>query len=315
MTRKRGALLVGATLLFVAWPRRPRVRAQRILRISRVVADLDRAEAFYRDALGFRPVMRGPTNPAVLAVLGMPGVEAEESVMQLGEQTIALVRFATPGRGYPPDSRSDDLWFQHLAIVVSDMDEAYARLTRYPGWESISEGGPQTLPAANGGVRAFKFRDPDRHPLELIWFPPHQGRAAWHHGTTGSLPFLGIDHSALVIASVARCLRFYRALGFKVGDRSLNRGAAQSLLDGLSDARVRVTGLRPSAAAGPGLELLAYQPLGRANHMSATNDIATDWVTIAVDHLADGLPRLVRDPDGHRLVLVDQGVGSIGAPA
>ena len=315
MTLKRAALLVGATLLLVAWPRRPRVRAHRILRISRVVADLDRAEAFYRDALGFRPVLRGPTNPAVLAALGMPGVDAEESVMQLGEQTIALVRFTVTGRGYPAGSRSDDLWFQHLAIVVSDMDEAYARLTRYPGWEPISEGGPQTLPPANGGVRAFKFRDPDLHPLELIWFPSDQGRAVWHQGTTGSLPFLGIDHSALAIASAARSLRFYRALGFKVSDRSLNRGAPQSRLDGLSDARVRVTALRPSAAAGPGLELLAYHPLGRANHVDAVSDIATDWVTVAVGHLADGLPRLVRDPDGHRLVLIDQGVGSIGAPA
>ena len=30
------------------------LNAQRILRISRVVSDLDRAETFYADALGFR---------------------------------------------------------------------------------------------------------------------------------------------------------------------------------------------------------------------------------------------------------------------
>ena len=36
------------------------LHSQRILRISRVVADLDRAEVFYADALGFRRLSRGP---------------------------------------------------------------------------------------------------------------------------------------------------------------------------------------------------------------------------------------------------------------
>ena len=100
--------------------------------------------------------------------------------MRLGAQDIALVQFARQGRPYPRDSRSDDLWFQHLAIVVNDMDLAYAHLSSHAGWRPISEGGPQLLPPSNGAVRAFKFRDPDGHPLELIWFPPAQGRAVWH---------------------------------------------------------------------------------------------------------------------------------------
>ena len=81
-----------------------------------------------------------------------------------------------PGPPYPAGSRSPDLWFQHFAIVVSDMDAAYARL-RAAGVPPISFGGPETLPEQNGGVRAFKFREPDGHPLELLWFPPGQGRA------------------------------------------------------------------------------------------------------------------------------------------
>src|ERR1700691_6230656 len=93
----------------------PRFRAQRVLRISRVVADLGRAEAFYRDALGFRTIAQGR--------LGDGG--AAEIAMRLGAEEIALVRFAAPCRPYPPDSRSDDLWFQHLAIAVNDMDAAY----------------------------------------------------------------------------------------------------------------------------------------------------------------------------------------------
>jgi catechol 2,3-dioxygenase-like lactoylglutathione lyase family enzyme len=312
----RSALPVSTASLLPAGPlsRRGRLQAERILRISRVVSDLGRAEAFYREGLGFRATTRGRCDAATLAALGLGNDDAEEVVMRLGAQDIALVRFAAQGRPYPPDSRSEDLWFQHLAIVVSDMDAAYAHLSAQAGWRPISAAGPQVLPPWNGAVRAFKFRDPDGHPLELIWFPPDQGRPVWH-GDASRGPFLGIDHSALSIASTARSLDFYRALGLRVSDRSLNHGPAQARLDGLPGARVRVTGLRPASATGPGLELLGYQPPGRAAGVTPANDVATDWVTLAVS-LSPGIsPRAVHDPDGHRLVLVGHSAGTTGLPA
>lgn len=269
--------------------------AQRISRISRVVADLSRAEAFYRDALRFEAVSRGVSNTAKLG-LG----EAEEVVLRLGSADIAMVRFAVPGLPYPSGSRSNDLWFQHLAIVVSDMDAAYAHLLQAGSWRAITQNGPQLLPPENGNVRAFKFRDPDGHPLELIWFP-NRGQG---------LPlFQGVDHSALSISSTHRGLAFYRSLGFRVSNRSLNHGSAQGRLDGLDEARVEVIGLQPASGARPGLELLGYQPPGRPARQAAMNDIVTDWVTIEVATLSGGRHRAVRDPDGHFLLLVDQGAG------
>ena len=71
-----------------------------------------------------------------------------------------------------------------------------------------------------------------------------------------------------LVASTPRSLGFYRALGLRVSDRSLNHGPAQARLDGLPGARVRVTGLRPASATGPGLELLGYQPPGRPAGMA-----------------------------------------------
>jgi catechol 2,3-dioxygenase-like lactoylglutathione lyase family enzyme len=281
---------------------------QRILRVSRVVSDLDRAEAFYRDALGFCTAGRGPVDADMLAALGADSASAGAVVMRLGAQEIALIRFAVPGRPYPAGSRSNDLWFQHLAIVVADMEAAYAHLCRVPGWTPISDGGPQTLPPSNGGVRAFKFRDPDSHPLELIWFPSQRTPAP------AAGPFLRIDHSAIAIAATARSLGFYRALGFHIGDRSLNRGPAQASLDGLPDATVEVTGLRAAETESAGLELLAYRPPGHPMGHCDPNDGLTDWVTLAVRQPGEPLPRAVRDPDGHLLLLVDHGV-STGAPA
>ncbi len=294
--------------------RRRQFQAECILRVSRVVSDLDRAEALYRDGLGFHAMTRGRSDTATLAALGWDDADAEEVVMRLGAQDIALVRFARQGRPYPRDSRSDDLWFQHLAIVVNDMDVAYAHLSSHAGWRPISEGGPQLLPPSNGAVRAFKFRDPDGHPLELIWFPPGQRRAVWHDGTSAA-PFLGIDHSALSVASTSRSLAFYRALGLRVSARSVNRGPAQERLDGLPSARVRVTSLRPVSASSPGLELLGYRPSGRAAGMVFPNDLVTDWVTLAVRPSSGDSSFAVQDPDGHRLVLVHQGAGAIGLPA
>lgn len=291
------AILAAATGLYALL--QPRARAARIVRISRVVSDLDRAESFYRDALGFRTVARGQPDAAALAALGLGGADASETLMRLGGDEVALVHIVPVGQAYPSGSRSDDLWFQHMAVVVADMDVAHARLVAQPGWQPIGADGPQTLPPSSGGVRAFKFRDPDGHPLELLWFPPGRGRAVWHRGPG---PFLGIDHSALAVGGASRSLRFYRALGFRIADRSRNAGPAQSKLDGLPAAELQVLGLRPASPDGPGLELLAYRPPGRAADLRP-GDIAADWTTIAVHRMAGRLPRCVRDPDGHLLLL------------
>jgi len=247
-----------------------------ILRAGRCVADRLRAEAFYGDVLGFRIFDRFE----------------KETIISLGDEEVALVKAGPAARPYPADSRSDDLWFQHLAIVVSDMDAAYAQLRRHTGWCPITEGGPQVLPPENGSMRAFKFRDPDGHPLELIWFP--QG---WRDRQSPT-PFLGIDHSAIAVSSTARSVAFYESLGFAVIARSLNHGPAQDRLDAIPNARVEVTGLR-SSETGMGMELLAYDPPGRTA-TTIDGDVACDWVTLA------GPAGETRDPDGHRLVLVDQ---------
>ncbi len=297
------ALFAGASLA-LAFGRRG--RALRILRVSRVVADLDRAEAFYRDGLGFRRIGRGPGNPALAGLLGIAGASSEHVVMRLGAEEIALVRFDPPGAPYPPGSRSDDLWFQHLAVVVDDMEAAFRHLEKQAP-RPISTHGPERLPPGNGGVSAFKFRDPDGHPLELIQFPPGQGRPVWQERVrTGPGPFLGIDHSALAVAATARSLRFYRSLGFRVAARSLNDSEAQSRLDGVPSARVHVTSLRPRSAAGAGLELLAYTPPGRPATATAANAIITDWVTLLWSGTPwpDGRSAMMRrDPDGHIMLL------------
>jgi catechol 2,3-dioxygenase-like lactoylglutathione lyase family enzyme len=287
------------------------------------VSDIGRTERFYRDTLGFQTVSRKHVNdPSLAALFGLPPEAMDILTMRLGDQQVEFTRFERPGRAYPSGSQSPDRWFQHIAIIVSDMDVAAARV-RASGAPAISTGGPQTLPARNGRVRAFKFRDPDGHPLELLWFPPGQGRAMWH-GRNGL--FLGIDHSAIAVASTAASLDFYqRGLGLRVAYAVTNIGPAQDRLDGVSNAVVRITGLFPAAQDAPGIEFLDYRSpeTGRAAPVAPAGDIVHAHSTLVVDNLSrilaiPGLHRLSRlsietapgvcaasvfDPDNHVVVL------------
>ena len=249
------AALTLALLILSGLNARAEVLAIRTIGVT--VSSLDRTERFYRDALEFRTAGRKHMrDPSLNALFGLPDEGMDVLTMQLGDQQVEFTQFERPGRPYPKDSRSPDLWFQHFAIVVSDMDAAYARV-RGAGAEPISLDGPETLPERNGHVRAFKFRDPDGHPLELLWFPPGQGRPVWHRRTG---LFLGIDHSAIAIASTDTSLAFYKGvLGLSVTYGVTNEGETQERLDGVAGAVVRITGLQPSMPEAPGIEFLDYR--------------------------------------------------------
>jgi catechol 2,3-dioxygenase-like lactoylglutathione lyase family enzyme len=254
--------------------------------------------------------------------------------MKLGDESIELTEFLAPrGRPAPADARSNDRWFQHIAIIVSDMDRAYAWLRENKVQHASS--GPQLLPAWNpnaGGIRAFYFRDPDGHPLEILWFPAGKGAAKWH--ATDRL-FLGIDHTAIVISDTEASLRFYRdRLGMQVAGESENYGPEQERLNNVFGARLRITALR--AASGPGIEFLeylaprdgrAYPPEEKANDlihwqtrflgMSADEaartlrDNRSAFVSTGAVELPDGKAGFrkaitVRDPDGHAIQIAEK---------
>jgi catechol 2,3-dioxygenase-like lactoylglutathione lyase family enzyme len=282
--------------------------------IGITVASIDRSVAFYRDLFGFEIVSdREVTGES----RGLDGGRARVVRLRLGDESVELVQWLhATGRPVPEDSRSNDRWFQHIAIIVSDMDQAHLWLLRHRV-EPISPG-PQRLPDWNpnaGGIRAFYFKDPDGHPLEILEFPPDKGDARWRRPS--DRVFLGIDHTAIVVGDTDAALRFYRdALGLQVVGASENWGPEQERLNAVPGARLRITTLR--ASAGPGVELLEYLAPrdGRPAPSDARLTDLTHWHTIlradtarAARGLAparagtahDRVP--LRDPDGHAMEL------------
>jgi catechol 2,3-dioxygenase-like lactoylglutathione lyase family enzyme len=303
--------------------------------IGVTVSDIDRAVDFY-SALSFQKV----SDVEVLGddferLEGVFGARLRIVRMQLGSEFLDLTQYlAPPGRAIPPDSQSNDLWFQHIAIVVRDMDEAFAKVRALKA-QFVSTG-PQTLPPsipAAAGIKAFYFRDPDQHNLEIIYFPPGKGDPRWQEKKNGL--FLGIDHTAIGISKTEPSLRFYRdLLGMRKAGESENFGTQQAHLNQVAGAHLRITGMR--ANTGPGVEFLEYlaPKNGRPHPRDARANDLIHWQTMMVTPNVDALARkfrtagvrfvspgviimekekagftkgmVVSDPDGHDLLLIQK---------
>src|SRR5436309_3414445 len=96
--------------------------------VGMTVSNVDRAVEFY-SALTFQKISDIEVyGEAYEHLEGVFGARMRIVRMQLGNEFIDLTQYlAPPGRPIPVDSRSNDLWFQHVAIVVRDMDEAFQR--------------------------------------------------------------------------------------------------------------------------------------------------------------------------------------------
>jgi catechol 2,3-dioxygenase-like lactoylglutathione lyase family enzyme len=282
----------------------PRTRVRRLASFGLTTPNADQLCEFYKNVLDFR--LLGIERCSGLDFERLMGVDGGASSMRLGlgDEIIELLQFARPGRPYPSGAVSSDMCFQHFAIIVADVQLAYQRLNSVGGWTPISTDGPQQLPASSGGATAFKFRDPDGHPLELLAFPEGRMPEHWKAKASGNL-FAGIDHSAISVADSAASVAFYEGLGLRVAARSLNTGPEQERLDAVNHAQVEVTALEPEQTT-PHIELLCYRSITRGERtIVRSNDVAATRLIFDVDGPSPEsvTPQGLIDPDGHHLVI------------
>src|SRR5216684_1019691 len=304
--------------------------------IAITVEDMDRSVDFYTRVLTFETISDAEVaGDDVEHLFGVFGSRVRIVTLKLGSESIELLQFLAPkGRPIPVDSRSNDRWFQHIAIIVSDMDKAYAWLRQNKVEHASS--GPQRLPDWNknaAGISAFYFKDPDEHPVEVLQFPPDKGLGKWHRPTDKL--FLGIDHTAIVVWDTDASVKFYRdLLGMRVAGESENYGTEQEHLNNVFGAHLRITALR--GANGPGIELLEYlaprdgRPFpsdeqasdvvhrqtvllapsadgaARQLHSSRVNFVSSGVVTNQTGQLGFKKAFLVRDPDGHAIEIEEK---------
>jgi len=314
---------------------------QRVKMIGFTVADVDREANFFAKVLQFERVSDfRVVGSEYDKMQGVFNVSMRIVHLKLGEQIIELTQYVSPptGRPIPVPSYSNDAWFEHMAIVVSDMDAAY-KILQENNVQQISAY-PITIPGSNpgaAGIKAIKFRDPEGHDLELIYFPPGKGDPSWQKPTNKL--FLGLDHTAMTVASTDKGVTLYRdLLGLDVGGATFNSGATQDVLDDLFNDTCLVTEMMP-VLAPPHIEFLDYKtpPGGRLMPADTkANDLwhwQTTLVTTDIQAVTDRLrkanaqfitpdvvtiPReaqaqlgfkkavMVRDPNGHAIRLIEE---------
>jgi len=330
-----GSIVPAAVLVALLTPAQVAAEVVRVESVGMTVSDLNRALAFYTGVLPFVKLSETELEGSELETLeGVFGAHVRVARLRLGHETLELTEYLAPrGRPVPADSRSNDLWFQHVALIVSDMDRAYALLRAHHVEHASSS--PQRLPDWNpkaAGIRAFYCKDPNGHPLEILEFPPGKGDPRWQ--TKDGRLFLGIDHTAIVVSDTGASLRFWRdVLGLTVAGESENWGIEQEHLNNVFGAHLRITTLR--GPAGPGVELLEYLSPhdGRPRPPEAHANDLIAWQTSVLAHEAPqlletlhaarapfassgfvvlptlrlGFTRgvLVSDPDGHCVRVID----------
>jgi catechol 2,3-dioxygenase-like lactoylglutathione lyase family enzyme len=313
----------------------------RVKTIGFTVADLDRETEFFVKVLQFEKIAEFRlVGSEYDRMQGVFNVNMRVVHLQLDDQIVELTSYVAPptGRPIPLSSFSNDLWFEHMAIVVRDMDAAYKRLQDANVRQISAQ--PITIPQSNAGaagIKAIKFHDPESHALELIYFPPGKGNPSWQRPTNRLM--LGIDHTAMTVGSTEQSVAFYKELlGFDAGAATFNKGTTQEVLDNLFNDTCVVTPMLPPRAP-PHVEFLDYRspPGGRPMPVDTKSNDLWHWQTTLVSRdlhaLMDRLQKagaqfitpeavivpqeaqanlgfkksmMIRDPNGHALRLVEE---------
>ncbi len=131
------------------------------------VSSLERALAFYRDALGLEVVMEQEKSGGYLAAItGYPNAHVRMAhLVTPAGQRLELFEYLEPrGRTVPGDPC--DVGITHVCLVVADVHEAYRQLVA-AGAEPFSE--PVAIDTgAYAGAWGLNVRDPDGIVLELF---------------------------------------------------------------------------------------------------------------------------------------------------
>jgi predicted enzyme related to lactoylglutathione lyase len=148
---------------------------------SPIVADLERAVAFYRDGFGLdapAAPATGDTNAPIRHMFGVPDARLRWTVarppgLRGGVEIVEITNITRT----PRVRRPSDPGAVTLVAFVRDLDAVSTRLLGRGGTVVTRGGTPITLPIAAGKARVVTIADPDGHFVELVQpdpLPPTQ---------------------------------------------------------------------------------------------------------------------------------------------
>ncbi|HET9833893.1 MAG TPA: VOC family protein [Vicinamibacterales bacterium] len=225
---------------------------------SPIVSDLDKAIAFYRDALGL-DIQGTPSNAEQNAPLrnmfGLPDAQLRWMVgrppaMRTGVEIVEVKK----ADGKPVERRVQDPGAFTLIVLVRDIDAAFAKVKQAAA-PVVTAGG---RPIAVGRAKAFVTKDPDGHFVEVAQLNPLPETTAPETANV-----IGV-RVRLTVDDAGQSMRQYQALGLN---------GTMNVIFEKNDALMRLFGLKEGAqyrlaamdvpTSGLKLEFIEYKGVDR----------------------------------------------------
>lgn len=210
------------------------------------VSDLERSEAFYRQALDFADyqdhgVVEGPDMEKTMQ---LPGVRLRAKMLRHPDgPVIELLYFISPEATGPREIRSTlQYGLVHMSFYVDDIDVAAQRITDAGGrvWEETR------AHYAENNTTLLYCTDPDGVRIELMKAPGVEPR---------------FSHSGICIEDIDASMAYYATLGFSPADNYvLDQGLPWlGVINGVPGIKLRAQMMRD--AEGNTIELLkVFEP-------------------------------------------------------
>jgi predicted enzyme related to lactoylglutathione lyase len=199
---------------------------------SPIVSNLDRAVAFYRDAVGL-DITGNPANADQNAPLrdmfGLPDASLRWQVGRppASRTGVEIVEIGKAG-GKAVERAPQDPGAFTLIVLVRDIDAAYEK-AKQAGATVISTGGK---PITVGRAKAFVLKDPDGHFVEIARLDPLPATTA-----PDTANVIGV-RVRLTVADAAQTMKLYQGLGL---------GGTMNLIAESNEGFMRMFGLKTDA--------------------------------------------------------------------
>lgn len=196
---------------------------------SPIVADLDKAIAFYREGLGL-DVQGTPSNAEQNAPLrnmfGLPDAQlrwmvARPAAMRTGVEIVEIKK----AESKPLDRRVQDPGAFTLIVLVRDIDAAFAKMKQVAAPILTAGGRPVTV----GRAKGFVARDPDGHFVEVAQLDPLPQTTAPETSNV-----IGV-RVRVTVEDAGQAMRQYQALGLN---------GTMNVIFEKNDALMRMFGLK-----------------------------------------------------------------------